>query len=59
MISFQAALRQVLRKFAVASNPSGTRAEIQRVYTGLGAEFGARIKSKTKQQTTIQTELTN
>jgi hypothetical protein len=40
MVSFQAALRQVLRKFAVASKASGTQTEIQRVYTGLGAEFG-------------------
>ena len=40
MVSFMAALRQVLGKFAVASKFSGTQTEIQRVYTGLGAEFG-------------------
>jgi len=40
MVSFRVALQQVLRKFAIASKPSGTQAEIQRFYTGLGAEFG-------------------
>jgi hypothetical protein len=29
-----------LRKFAIASKASGNQAEIRRVYTGLGAEFG-------------------
>ena len=29
-----------MRKFAVISKASGTQTEIQRVYTGLGAEFG-------------------
>jgi len=40
MVSFQSALKQVLRKFAFASKSSETQTEIQRVYTGLGAEFG-------------------
>jgi hypothetical protein len=40
MVSFRAVLQRVLQKFAVASKPYGTQAEIQRVHTGLGAEFG-------------------
>ncbi|MDI6847602.1 MAG: hypothetical protein QMD23_05675 [Candidatus Bathyarchaeia archaeon] len=39
MVSFKMALQKVLKRFAGASAPR-TQAEIQRVYTGLGAEFG-------------------
>jgi len=44
MVNFGVALQKVLRKFAVASSPvNRTQAEIQRVHTGLGAEFGQPI----------------
>jgi len=41
MVNFRVALQKVVRMFAVASSPvSRTQAEIQRIHTGLGAEFG-------------------
>ncbi len=44
MVNFGAALQRVLRRFAVASSPvNRTQAEIQRLHTGLGAEFGQPI----------------
>jgi len=44
MVNFRAALQQLARRFAVASVPvTPTQAELQRVYTGLGAEFGQPI----------------
>ena len=42
MVSFGAALRRVLRRFAAASTPR-TQAEVQRFYTGFTAEFGQPI----------------
>ena len=44
MVNFQMALKKVLKRFAVASSPvTRTQAEIQRIHTGLGAEFGQPI----------------
>jgi len=45
MVSFRQALRQVARKFAVASAPR-TRAEIQRATSGFAAEFGQPITNE-------------
>jgi hypothetical protein len=42
MVSFSVALQKIVRRFAVASAPS-RQVEIQRAYTGLGAEFGQPI----------------
>ena len=47
MVNFQMALQKVLRRFAVASSPvDRTQAEIQRLHTGLGAEFGQTITNE-------------
>lgn len=47
MVNFRITMQKVLKRFATASSPvSGTQAEIQRVHTGLGAEFGQTITNE-------------
>ena len=47
MVNFATAVRNVLRRFSVASSPvDRTQAEIQRYHTGLGAEFGRPVTNE-------------
>lgn len=47
MVNFGMAARKVLKRFGVASSPvNRTQAEIQRAYTGLGAEFGQALSDE-------------